>query len=191
MNESTNQRSANPTYRWCHHLRGRALGKLGQPEQFVFPRAGGDWLESLSWLDEVAGFREVAEAFRGDLQHWTQATELPVDELVLILGADLFTEPADLALTHHLAVLLAKLGRENPDLRLPDLAGEMENIAQNKRRIQGFSEDAQGFEPKTGTVTVSTMHSAKGLEWDRVYLISLNDYSFPSGGDDDSYRGER
>ncbi len=35
------------------------------------------------------------------------------------------------------------------------------------------------------------MHSAKGLEWDRVYLISLNDYSFPSGGDDDSYRGER
>ena len=35
------------------------------------------------------------------------------------------------------------------------------------------------------------MHSAKGLEWDRVYLVSLNDYSFPSGGDEESYRGER
>ncbi len=123
INQSTNPQSPPPdpviTF-------GRALGKLGQPEQFVFPRAGGDWLDSLSWLDEVAGFREVAEAFRGDLQHWTQATELPVDELVLILGADLFTEPADLALTHHLAVLLAKLGQENPDLRLPDLAGDGE-----------------------------------------------------------------
>ncbi|MBP7964022.1 MAG: ATP-dependent helicase [Caldilineaceae bacterium] len=170
---------------------GRALGKLGQPEQFVFPKAGEDWLDSLSWLDEAEGFRAVAEAFRGDLQRWTRTTELPVDELVLILGADLFTEPADLALTHHLAVLLAKLGRENPAWRLPELAGEMENIAQNRRRVQSFSDDAFGFVPKPGMITVSTMHSAKGLEWDRVYLVSLNDYSFPSGGDDESYRGER
>ncbi len=133
----------------------------------------------------------MAEAFRADLQRWTRTTELPVDELVLILGADLFTEPADLALTHHLAVLLAKLGRENPTWRLPELAGEMENIAQNRRRVQSFSDDAFGFAPKPGVVTVSTMHSAKGLEWDRVYLISLNDYSFPSGGDEQGYRGER
>jgi DNA helicase-2/ATP-dependent DNA helicase PcrA len=35
------------------------------------------------------------------------------------------------------------------------------------------------------------MHSAKGLEWDRVYLTGINTYSFPAGGEDDSYRSER
>jgi DNA helicase-2/ATP-dependent DNA helicase PcrA len=35
------------------------------------------------------------------------------------------------------------------------------------------------------------MHAAKGLEWDRVYLMAVNDYSFPSGSEGQSYRGER
>jgi len=35
------------------------------------------------------------------------------------------------------------------------------------------------------------MHGAKGLEWDRVYLASVNSYSYPSGSDDEEYRGER
>jgi DNA helicase-2/ATP-dependent DNA helicase PcrA len=29
-------------------------------------------------------------------------------------------------------------------------------------------------------VVVTTMHKAKGLEWDRVYLMSVNNYDFPS-----------
>ena len=53
-----------------------------------------------------------------------------------------------MALTHRLAVLLAKLGEENPTWRLPELAGELDNIAQNKRRMLGFSEDAAGFKAK-------------------------------------------
>ena len=96
-----------------------------------------------------------------------------------------------MALTHRLAVLLAKLGEENPTWRLPELAGELDNIAQNKRRMLGFSEDAAGFEAKPGQVTVATMHSAKGLEWDRVYLMAVNDYSFPAGSENETYRGER
>ncbi|MCB0133248.1 MAG: hypothetical protein KDD78_20435, partial [Caldilineaceae bacterium] len=31
----------------------------------------------------------------------------------------------------------------------------------------------------------------KGLEWDRVYLVAVNDFSFPGGGEGDTYRGER
>ncbi len=169
----------------------RALGKANQPERFVFPRPEDDWLDGLAWLDDFPGFREVVEAFRQDLRHWTAATVLPVDELVLTLGNELFTEPTDLALTHSIAVLLAKRSRENPHLRLPDLAQELNQIAQNKARILGFNEESLGFEPPPGVVTVSTMHSAKGLEWDRVYLMSVNSYSFPSGGDEDGYRGER
>jgi DNA helicase-2/ATP-dependent DNA helicase PcrA len=111
--------------------------------------------------------------------------------LLLTLGNDIFTEPADLALTHRLAVLLAKLANENPAWRLPDLAGELENIAQNKRRLLGFTEESTGYSAKPGVVTVATMHAAKGLEWDRVYLTAVNTFSFPSGLSDEQYRSER
>ena len=177
---------------------GRALSKLREPESFVYPDLigeGRDWVDSLSWLDEAEGLRALVERFRGDLQRWTAATVLPVDELLLTLGNDLFDEPADLALTHRLAVLLAKLANENPSWRLPELAGELENIAANKRRILGFTDEGLGFQPKPGQVTLATMHAAKGLEWDRVYLMAVNNFSFPSGSGDsaygDKYRGER
>jgi len=35
------------------------------------------------------------------------------------------------------------------------------------------------------------MHKAKGLEWDRVYLMSVNNYDFPSGSPFDKYIYER
>jgi len=38
---------------------------------------------------------------------------------------------------------------------------------------------------------VATMHGAKGLEWDRVYLLSVSDYDFPAGRLTDQFRSER
>jgi DNA helicase-2/ATP-dependent DNA helicase PcrA len=35
------------------------------------------------------------------------------------------------------------------------------------------------------------VHKAKGLEWDKVYLISVNDYSFPSALPGDQYISEK
>lgn len=170
---------------------GRALGKATQPERVFFPAAGDDWLDDIGWVHDHPGFPEVAETFRADLRRWTAATVLPIDELVLTLGNDIFTEPSDLAFAHSVAILLARRVREQPHLRLPDLAKELEDIAQNRRRIVGMSDDSLGYEPTPGKVTVATMHGAKGLEWDRVYLASVNNYSYPSGTDDEDYRGER
>jgi DNA helicase-2/ATP-dependent DNA helicase PcrA len=169
---------------------GRELRRLREPENFLFP-ASGDWLDHLPWLAGRDELRALVESFRSDLQRWTAATVLPVDELLLTLGSELFTEPADLALAHRLAVLLAKLARENPTWRLPELARELDNIAQNRRRLLGFSEDGLGFEAQPGVVTVGTMHAAKGLEWERVYLMGVNNFGFPAGGPADVYRSER
>src|SRR5690606_25630194 len=166
------------------------LHGLTETERFLFPTAD-DWLDELAWLESAPLLRAVIEAFRRDLQRWTRATVLPIDELVLTVGNDLFSQPADLALAHHLALLLGKLSAENPAWRLPELASELEAIAQNRRRGLNFSEDGGGYTPVPGKVTVATMHAAKGLEWDRVYLMAVNNYSFPSGGPDDSYRSER
>jgi len=35
------------------------------------------------------------------------------------------------------------------------------------------------------------MHKAKGLEWDRVYLMSVNNYDFPSNMPNDRFISER
>jgi DNA helicase-2/ATP-dependent DNA helicase PcrA len=40
-------------------------------------------------------------------------------------------------------------------------------------------------------VLVTTYHKSKGLEWDRVYLMSVNNYDFPSLQEDDQYKGEK
>ena len=35
------------------------------------------------------------------------------------------------------------------------------------------------------------MHKAKGLEWDRVYLLSVNNYDFPSAQPVDRFVSEK
>ena len=169
---------------------GKALGRLRLPERFVYPAAGDDWLQELGWIDDFDGFRPVVDRFRQDLRRWCSAAILPVDELVLTLGQDLFTDAPERALAHSAAILLANRAREQPELRLPELTKELEQAAANKRRFLGFGEETRGFEPPIGKVTVATMHTAKGLEWDRVHLASVSNYSFPSGDDDEYYRGQ-
>ena len=171
-------------------LFGKSLGQLRLPERFIFPAAGDDWLQELRWLDDYDGFRPIVHGFRQDLRRWCSAAVLPVDELVLTLGQDLFTEAPERALAHSAAILLANRARERPGLRLLELTKELEETAVNKRRLLGFTEETRGFEPPAGKVTIATMHSAKGLEWDRVHLASVSNYSFPGGGDDEYYRGE-
>jgi DNA helicase-2/ATP-dependent DNA helicase PcrA len=170
-------------------LFANALQRIGQPEALIFP-APQDWLDTLPWLDEVEWLHSLARAFRADLQRWTRAAILPVYELVLAVGNDLFRDPADLALTHLLAVTLSRADGGSARPALADLAGELEQIAENRRRIVGLTESG-GYEPEPGKVTVATMHAAKGLEWDRVYLTAINTYSFPGGGGEDDYRSER
>ena len=34
---------------------------------------------------------------------------------------------------------------------------------------------ATGDEPVTGAITISTIHAAKGLEWDSVHVIGLSE----------------
>ena len=42
-----------------------------------------------------------------------------------------------------------------------------------------------------GTVRLMTIHKAKGLEWDKVYLISANTYDYPAGLPGDTYISEK
>lgn len=169
------------------------IRKSGRVENYLWPRPGQDWLDELEMAGEEPLLLEELAQFRQLVRRWQGAVLLPVDQVLLGLAQDLFDQPGELALAHKLAVLLRQAGEAHPDWRLPELTGELAVIARNERRFLGFSEEDIGFNPEAykGRVVVATMHKAKGLEWDRVYLMSVNNYDFPSGMIYDKYIAEK
>jgi DNA helicase-2/ATP-dependent DNA helicase PcrA len=170
----------------------KALRKCRQVEDLLWPRPGHDWLDMLD-LDDFPDARERLTEFRTLVRRWQEATLLPIDQLILTLAQDLFQEPGDLAVAHKLAVVLRRASASNPDWRLPELTGELAVVAKNERRFLGMSDDDSGFDPEKykGKVVVATVHKAKGLEWDRVYLMSVNNYDFPSALPHDQFISEK
>lgn len=175
----------------------RALAACPRVEEFIWPQLGRDWLEEADEISELAEAdpeaRPRLEAYRSLVRRWQEAVVLPIDQLLLILAQDLFTTSADLAIAHSLAVVLRQIGDYHPEFQLPDFTEELGVIAKNERRFMGMDDNARGFDPAVhrGKVVIATMHSAKGLEWDRVYLTSVNNYDFPSLAPGDSYQSEK
>ncbi|MBT3313643.1 MAG: ATP-dependent helicase [Anaerolineae bacterium] len=170
----------------------KLIKKTGMVEMFLAPIHDEDWLASLSESESEDVIKELI-SFRENVQRWLDAVTLPIDQLILTLAQDLFTEAADLALAHKLAIVLRQAANDHSEWRLPELTGELSVIAKNQRKFIGFSADDGGFDPDRykGKVVVTTMHKAKGLEWDRVYLTSVNNYTFPSNQPNDSFISEK
>ncbi len=175
-------RAANDLLRGCKRLEG-----------YLYPNPGQDWISELVGdgtpdvvLDELIDLRHL-------IQRWQQATLLPVDQLVLTVSQDLFHEAVDLALAHKMALFLERAAREHPEWHLEEFTLELDNVASNRRKFIGFGEEDIGFDPDDhkGKVVVATIHKAKGLEWDRVYLMSVSNYDFPSGETYDNFIGEK
>ena len=171
----------------------RQLRKCRQVEDFLWPRADHDWLATLELEFEQPELHAHLLEFRAQVQRWQAAAGLPIDQLILTLAQDLFTAPADLAIAHKLALVVRRAADQHPEWRLPELNQELAIIARNERKFLGLSEDDTGFEPEKyrGQVIVSTVHKAKGLEWDRVYLMSVSTYDYPSALPGDSFISEK
>jgi DNA helicase-2/ATP-dependent DNA helicase PcrA len=170
-----------------------AIKSCKQLEEYLYPQPDNDWLELVVRPGMGDASVDVLAQFREQVKRWHEATLLPIDQLILTLAQDLFTQPQDLALSHKLAISLEFSARIHPEFQLADFALDLAEIASNRRKFMGFSEDENGFNPEDhkGEVFVSTYHKAKGLEWDRVYLLSVNNYDFPSVQDFDQYKGEK
>lgn len=169
------------------------LRKIRRMEDFYYPRAGVDPYELLALSDFSPELCDALQKTRDNFTRWHQAVSLPIDQLVLTIAQDVFTSPADLALAHKFALLLEFTASLHPDYSLAEFALELSQISSNYRKYSGFSDEELRFNPDDhkGKVFVSTYHKAKGLEWDRVYLMSVNNYDFPSAQEFDTYVSEK
>ena len=169
------------------------LRKCPGVEDYLWPLLEKDWLESIAERGKIEAelLAELAE-FQKTLRRWQGLALLPIDQVLLSLGQELFQQPAELAIVQKLAGLLGRASILHPNWRQPELANEIDNIARSQS-LSALSENGQGFEPDQykGRVVVATIHKAKGLEWDRVYLMSVNNYDFPSGSGQDQYISEK
>jgi len=160
-------------------------------ENYLYPQEGVEWLENLKGqhpdeiLTDLAAFREV-------VRRWHQAALLTPDQLILAVAQDLELDAVELATIHKIALLIRNLQDMHPEWSLEDLNSELVDISKNLRRFENLSNDAEGFDPQAykGQVVVATMHKAKGLEWDKVFLSSANNYDYPSGEEGEAYRAE-
>lgn len=172
----------------------KILNACDQLEDYLYP-LGDDWLNSeavKSLVSEMDNALDLLVQFKLMMHRWQEAIVLPIDQLVVTIAGELFSTAADLAIAHSLALHLKRQANLNPHWRINEFVTELRAIAQNKRNIANLPEEDEDYQPDNykGVVTIATMHKAKGLEWDRVYLTSLNTYDFPAAFPEDTYMGE-
>jgi DNA helicase-2/ATP-dependent DNA helicase PcrA len=168
----------------------RALVGSLAPHALLFPRDAADVREILPPGVDVKDEDTAAlSRFAIMVSRWVRAASLPVDQLLLTLGQDLFRSDVDLAICHTIATSLRAAAEMHLVWRLPDYADELEQIARNRRGLVGLSPADAGYVARKGHIAVTTMHKAKGLEWDAVYLVSVDGLEFPSATSD-AFRDE-
>jgi DNA helicase II / ATP-dependent DNA helicase PcrA len=171
----------------------KTIQKINNPENFIAPHPGNNEMENI-----LAGIHDdfvidLLNDFQRNIYFWQKASLLPIDQFLLTVYMSIFTKPSDLATAYKIANYLERNQKNHPEWNFRDFVSQLESIAANRIRMGGFSDEDLGFDPELyrGKVIVSTIHKAKGLEWDRVYLLSVNNYDFPSYQENDQYIAER
>jgi len=160
------------------------------PELFLSHEPLTDWGKYFPNIGSATQLR--FNVFKKILIKWQEAALLPIDQIILTISGAIFETPAELTLSHKLANFQKQLSNQHPDWTMPVLLDELKTLARNERRFFAGGEESH-FNPEEhqGKVVITTAHKAKGLEWDRVYLISVNNYNFPSGENNDTYIAEK
>lgn len=166
------------------------LRSVYRPESILFPREEESLVELLpsgvATEEDVDRLERLAEFLRGSFDLRT----LPIDDLTLALADALFAprpgaaesddaaHELDLAIAYQIASQLRQWREAQPEWRLPELVAQLQSVATGRRALNVVRDDA-GYDPRPGRITLTTQHSAKGLEWDAVFLIGIDGMWIP------------
>lgn len=171
------------------------LRSIYRPESVLFPEDSESLMAALP--AGVADEAELAqlESLAAFLGRLFELRALPVDDLTLALADEVFgpgreieglpdapsesSNELDLAIAYQIASQLRQWREAQPEWRLPELVAQLELVSSGRRHLTLVRTDDLGYEPEPGRITLTTQHSAKGLEWDAVFLVGVDGFWLP------------
>ena len=170
----------------------KLIRTLENTEDYLYPDKK-DWIHNLEDEELNQNSLEMLKSYRQVMRRWHAAMILPMDQLVLVVAQDLVLENSEIAIIHKLSGFIKSLLENNPHWTDIDVLDELIGISKNNRGFATFSQKEDGFDPDNykGKVIVATAHKSKGLEWDKVFLSSANNYDYPGGKSNESYTSEK
>ncbi len=115
------------------------------------------------------------------LRLWIDASvKLPPDELVLLIAEQMKLKEEELAVAQNIALQIKVELDSNPHWKLHEIADELPRLGDSFNQFARKIYERKGYEPQPGTITITTFHKSKGLEWDTIYITYLTDDNFPS-----------
>lgn len=137
------------------------------PEQFLYPGP----------LDTPPKTIAVQQARRYCAALIRARLELPAYHLIPFLGLTLGYDQSELATADKLAARIAQQTLE--DSTLTAMLGALQELLGSERFRAVEAEDTESQYTQPGQLTIMTMHKAKGLDWDAVFLPFLHKRNIP------------
>lgn len=160
-------------------------------QDFLYPLSEASFEATMRAADASEFTIQTMILFRETARKWLDLRNIPVDQLIILIAQDVFVTPVELSIANRIARAVLRDQQLDPLMNFKTQASRVEEIANRANMNMGVGESGD-FEPNLyrGKIVVTTYHKAKGLEWDQVYLTSVNSYDFPIGVayQEDGYR---
>lgn len=158
-------------------LRGYIGETRGEIERLLYPDPARDPAGILQLPDDLTPAEQQTLARLRAVPEWLDHRLARPHELLGQLSLTLATTDDERRILDAIVTTLADIPPDPAVSRFSQLMRTLDELKKRHRRLRGTHDDhAINIDP--GSLTISTRHQAKGLEWDVVFAIGCDDFWF-------------